>query len=104
MSQASSKTEFLVRYNINEATARILWKECQHLQNRTTEEVLSIQTLDHHRIWISYNPLDQYADLVCTKTVDSVFRTLWLAIQSVIIQRYSLIHLHFLQARDAKLA
>ena len=98
-----SRTEFLVRYNINEAAAYIHWKECQHLQNRSTEEVLSIQALDHHRIWISYNPLE-YADLVCTKTVDSVFRTLWLATQSVIIQRYSLIHLHFLQARDAKLA
>ena len=32
----------------------------------------------------------------------SVFRTLWLATQSVNILHYSLIHLQFLRARDAK--
>ena len=42
--------------------------------------------------------------LVYTKTVDSVFRALWLATQSVTILHYSLIHLQFLQASDAKLA
>ena len=39
-----------------------------------------------------------------TKTVDSVFRTLWLATQSVNILHYSLIHLQFLRGSDAKLA
>ena len=39
-----------------------------------------------------------------TKTVDSVFRALWLATQSVNILHYSLIHLQFLRASDAKLA
>ena len=38
-----------------------------------------------------------------TKTVDGVFRALWLATQSVDILRYSLIHLQFLRASDAKL-
>ena len=42
--------------------------------------------------------------LVYTKTVDSVFRALWLATQSVNILHYSLIHVHFLQGSDAKLA
>ena len=42
--------------------------------------------------------------LVYTKTVDSVFRALWLATQSVNILQYSLIHLQFLRASDAKLA
>ena len=42
--------------------------------------------------------------LVYTKTVDSVFRALWLATQSVNILHYSLIHLQFLRASDAKLA
>ena len=38
--------------------------------------------------------------------MDSVFRALWLAAQSVNIQHYSLIHLQFLRASDgdAKLA
>ena len=36
--------------------------------------------------------------------MDSVFRTLWLATQSVNILHYSLIHLQFLQVRNAKLA
>ena len=35
--------------------------------------------------------------------MDSVFRTLWLGTQSVNILRYSLIHLQFLVASDAKL-
>ena len=61
----TSKTEFLVRYNINEVAAYIHWKECQHLQNGNTEEVLSIQAWDGHRNWISYNPLE-YTDLVYT--------------------------------------
>ena len=39
-----------------------------------------------------------------TKTVDSVFHALWLATQSVNILHYSLIHLQFLRASDAKLA
>ena len=39
-----------------------------------------------------------------TKTVDSVFRALWLATQSVNILHYSLLHLRFLRASDAKLA
>ena len=39
-----------------------------------------------------------------TKTVDSVFRELWLATQSRDIQYYSLIHLQLLRASDAKLA
>ena len=76
---------------------------CQHLQNQSTEEVLLIQAWDGRRNWVSYNPLE-YTDLVRTKTVDSVFCALWLATQSVDIQRYSLIHLHFLQASEAKLA
>ena len=38
-----------------------------------------------------------------TKTVDSVFRALWLATQSVNILHYSLIHLQFLRASDTKL-
>ena len=42
--------------------------------------------------------------LVYTKTVDSVFRTLWLATQSVNILHYSLIHLQFLQVSNTKLA
>ena len=42
--------------------------------------------------------------LVYTKTVDSVFRALWLATHLVNILHYSLIHLQFLQASDAKLA
>ena len=41
--------------------------------------------------------------LVYTKTVDCVFRTLWLATQSVNILHYSLIHLQFLWASIAKL-
>ena len=36
--------------------------------------------------------------------MDSVFRALWLSTQSVDILRYSLIHLQFLRASDAKLA
>ena len=47
---------------------------------------------------------DGYIYLVYTKTVDSVFRALWLATQSVNILHYSLIHLQFLRASDAKLA
>ena len=43
-----------------------------------------------------------YIFLVYTKTVDSVFRALWLATQSVNILHYSLIHLQFLRASDAK--
>ena len=39
-----------------------------------------------------------------TKTVDTVFRALWLAAQSVNILHYSLIHLQFLLTSDAKLA
>ena len=42
--------------------------------------------------------------LVCTKTVDSVFRAFWLATQSVSILHYSLIHLQFPRESDAKLA
>ena len=45
-----------------------------------------------------------YFCLVYTKTVDSVFRALWLVTQSVNILRYSLIHLQFLRASDSKLA
>ena len=45
-----------------------------------------------------------YKYLVYTKTVDSVFPALWLATQSVNILHYSLIHLQFLRASDAKLA
>ena len=45
-----------------------------------------------------------YIYLVYTKTVDRVFRTLLLATQSVNILHYSLIHLQFLRASDAKLA
>ena len=45
-----------------------------------------------------------YSGLVYTKTVDSVFHALWLATQSVNILHYSLIHLHFLRASDAKIA
>ena len=45
-----------------------------------------------------------YIYLVYTKTVDSVFRVLWLATQSVNILHYSLIHLQFLRTNDAKLA
>ena len=50
--------------------------------------------------------VSEYFFLVYTKTVDSVFRALWLAAQSVNIQHYSLIHLQFLRASDgdAKLA
>ena len=43
-----------------------------------------------------------YIYLVYTKTVDSVFRALWLATQSVNILHHSLIRLQFLQASDAK--
>ena len=35
--------------------------------------------------------------------MDTVFRALWLAIQSVNILRYSLIHLQFLRVSDEKL-
>ena len=45
-----------------------------------------------------------YFCLVYTKTVDSVFRALWLATQSVDILHYSLIYLQFLRASDSKLA
>ena len=45
-----------------------------------------------------------YIFLVYTKTVDSVFRALWLATQSVNILHYSLIHLQFLRVSDAKRA
>ena len=45
----------------------------------------------------------EYSLLLYTKTVDSVFRALWLATQSVNIPHYSLIHLQFLGASDAKL-
>ena len=48
--------------------------------------------------------ISEYFYLVYTKTVDSVFRALWLATQSVNILHYSLIHLQFLRASDAKLA
>ena len=48
--------------------------------------------------------LIQWLFLVYTKTVDSVFRALWLATQSVNILHYSLIYLQFLRASDAKLA
>ena len=52
-----------------------------------------------------YNPVRHRKPyLVYTKTVDSVFRALWLATQSVNILHYSLIHLQFLWASDAKLA
>ena len=37
----------------------------------------------------------EYFFLVCTKTVDSVSRALWLATQSVNVLNYSLIHLQF---------
>ena len=40
---------------------------------------------------------------VYTKTVDSVFRALWLATQSVNILHYLLIHIQFLRGSDAKL-
>jgi len=50
------------------------------------------------------NDVNKYSSLVYTKTVDSVFRALWLATQSVNILHYSLIHLQFLRASDAKLA
>ena len=46
----------------------------------------------------------KYFVLVYTKTVDSVFRALRLATQSVNILHYSLIHLQFLRASDDKLA
>ena len=58
MMSRTSKTKFFERYDINEAAAYIPWKECQHLQNQSTEEVLSIQAWDCHRNWISYNPLE----------------------------------------------
>ena len=45
-----------------------------------------------------------YFCLVYTKTVDRVFRALWLATQSVDILHYSLIYLQFLRASDSKLA
>ena len=41
--------------------------------------------------------------LVYTKTVDSVFRALWLATQSVNILHYSLIHLQFLAKLASKM-
>ena len=41
---------------------------------------------------------------IYTKTVDSVFRALWLATQSLNILHYSLIHVQFLRASDAKLS
>ena len=47
--------------------------------------------------------ISEYFYLVYTKTVDSVFRALWLPTQSVNILHYSLIH-QFLRASDAKLA
>ena len=47
---------------------------------------------------------EKYLNLVYTKTVDSVFRALWLATQPVNILHYSLIHPQFLRASDAKLA
>ena len=53
-------------------------------------------------IYIYINIL--YFILVNTKTMDSVFCALCLATQTVNILHYSLIHLQFLRARDAKLA
>ena len=57
--------------------------------------------------WVKKNVifvLNYLTVLVYTKTVDSVFRALLLATQSVNIPHYSLIHLQFLRASDAKLA
>ena len=48
--------------------------------------------------------IHEYNYLVYTKTMDSVCRALWLTTQSVNILHYSLIHLQFLRASDAKLA
>ena len=48
--------------------------------------------------------LQRYTSVFSTKTVDSVFRAHWLATQSVNILHYSLIHLQFFRASDAKLA
>ena len=48
--------------------------------------------------------ISEYFYLVYTKTVNSVFRALWLPTQSVNILHYSLIHLQFLRASDVKLA
>ena len=46
----------------------------------------------------------EWYTVVCTKTVDSVFRALWLAAQNRDIQCYSPIHLQLLRESDAKLA
>ena len=51
-----------------------------------------------------HHAVGQYFHLVYTKIVDSVFHALLLATQSVNILHYSLIHLQFLRASDAKLA
>ena len=48
--------------------------------------------------------VNYYLRLVYIKTVDSVFRAVWLATQSVNNLHYSLTHLQFLGASDTKLA
>ena len=47
--------------------------------------------------------MENISFLVYTKTVDSVFRALWLATESVNILHYSLIIFQFPRASDAKL-
>jgi len=60
----------------------------------------TVHTVKWSKNDVQYNSVYNYLYIfiVHTKTVDSVFRTLWLATQSVNLLHYSLIHLQFLQA------
>ena len=46
----------------------------------------------------------EWYTVVCTKTVDSVFRSLWLATQTRDLQCYSPMHLQLLRESHAELA
>ena len=72
------------------AFASFYWKFCQYTISVYSECYKSVIII--------------LKSLVYTKTVDSVFRALWLATQSVnVLQPDSLIHLQFLRASGAKL-
>ena len=80
-------------------------KENSWLKNDTAKTLLSPKLPNIIYDFFQHAPKNQSIFfLVYTKTVDSVSRALWLATQSVNILPYSLIHLQFLRASDAKLA
>ena len=78
----------------------------QQLRKQTCEEnLLKLPQPKHFRGCCLPQKVNRnYYILVYTKTVDSIFRLLWLATQSVNILHYSLIQLKFLRASNAKLA